>query len=118
MKRKSDITILYEDDYLFAINKPARVASVPAEGDGWLRFDERPGTDTLVLVAATARVAALEVAVDSIRRENFDATLATIEREMTPADLHRTESQEWIRLAAANGGRPLAVVLRLPLIHK
>ena len=32
MKRKSDITILYEDDYLFAINKPARVASVPAEG--------------------------------------------------------------------------------------
>lgn len=29
---KSDITIIFEDDYILAVNKPARVASVPAEG--------------------------------------------------------------------------------------
>lgn len=31
MKKLSKIPILYEDDYLFAVNKPARVMSVPAD---------------------------------------------------------------------------------------
>lgn len=29
---KQDIEIVYEDEYMFAVNKPARVASVPSEG--------------------------------------------------------------------------------------
>ena len=91
---------------------------VPADGEGWLRFDARPGTDTLVLVASTARVAALDAAGDTVRRDAFEATLGTIERELKPAEFHRTEDPVWIRLSAANGGKPLAVVLRLPLVHK
>ncbi len=29
---KQDFALIYEDDYLFAVNKPAKVASVPSEG--------------------------------------------------------------------------------------
>lgn len=29
---KQDISIIYEDEWMFAINKPARIASVPSEG--------------------------------------------------------------------------------------
>jgi hypothetical protein len=83
-----------------------------------LRFDSRPGTDTLVLVASTARVAALDAAAETIRRDAFEATLGTIERELKPAEFHRTEDSEWIRLSAENEGKPLAVVIRLPLVHK
>jgi hypothetical protein len=95
-----------------------KATGVPADGEGWLRFDTRPGTDTLVLVASTARVAALDAAAETIRRDAFEATLGTIERELKPAEFHRTEDPEWIRLSAENEGKPLAVVLRLPLVHK
>ena len=96
--------------------------TVPDEDSGWMRMDNQPGEENLVVVASTATLTEFAGMGSTVEREDFEARLAEVERRHRPSSSRRFEDGEWVKLFAARGsgakGEQLAIVVRLPLLHE
>jgi hypothetical protein len=92
--------------------------TIPGKDDErWLHIDDRPGNESLVLIAATAPLEDFALASGKIPRDDVDDSLAAVERKYRPASSRRFEDGGWVKLFAASSSEPLAIVLRIPLLH-
>jgi len=91
-------------------------AMIPDDPQKWMRMDEVAGEENFILVASMAPLPDLEdpqrLSVDQV-----DQALAGIERQYRPQSSRRFADQDWVKVLAADGGKDIALVLRIPLRH-
>jgi hypothetical protein len=95
--------------------KAGTPVALPIDAE-WLRLDESPGNEYLVLIASTVRLSELEQTAE-IPRDTFEAQLAGIERRYQPDSSRRFRDGDWTKFFAAREG-DLALVVRLALEHR
>ncbi|RPI23436.1 MAG: hypothetical protein EHM61_19765 [Acidobacteria bacterium] len=94
--------------------------TAPSRIGDWIRMNGTGRDEQLVMVAATKRLAALEFGPAPLARSDFDARLAIIEREYSPANWRRLHEERSVRVFAEKARRreATAIVVRLPLIEQ
>jgi hypothetical protein len=91
-------------------------AVIPDDPQKWMRMDEVAGEENFILVASMSPLPDLEDPQRTSANE-VDQTLTSIEREYRPQSSRRFEDGDWVKVLAADGGKDIAMVLRIPLRH-
>ena len=90
-------------------------ATVPNDPK-WMRMDQNPGEENFIIVASTIALPELNRS-PYFDRDHLEGTLADIERRYRPQSSRRFEDGDWVKIFAADGGKDIALVLRIPLKH-
>lgn len=116
--RENRYKLLFPSSMVRARNPIASGAEavIPDDPQKWMRMDQVAGEENFILVASMVPLPDMEdpqrLGVDQV-----DQTLAGIEREYRPQSSRRFEDGDWVKVLAADGGKDIALVLRIPLRH-
>lgn len=89
---------------------------IPNDPKTWMRMDRNSGEENFVIVAATIALVELEKS-RGMGRDEVEGILADIQRRYGTQTSRRFEDGDWVKIFAADGGKEMALVLRIPLKH-
>ena len=71
----------------------------------------------MAMRVSTVALPDLDTGGNSIPRDQLEGILAGIERQYKPQSSRRFQDADWTKVFAADGGKDIAMVIRLPLKH-
>lgn len=91
-------------------------AAIPDDPKIWMRLDQHAGEENFIIVASTIALPELEGS-PSIAPDRPEYALANTQRRYAPQSSRRFEDGDWVKIFAADGGKDVALILRVPLKH-